>query len=345
MSEPIETPLAAPAAMSWLRAGQRLESHGRLDEALGCYGHALAATDADGPESGLVWMNRGSALQRFGDLEHTKAALAAYNEAIARQRRGSPTTDPALGISLAAALMNRGLLLHRLHGVAEAAAAFEAYANAENLLRPILHQHPSPPASVRRNLGGIGVNRANLLLDCGQPSAAAAAARQAVAAVAPIERTDPGAAAVALMAQRAQCDALGRLLITPGADQEALADEASDTVDAALALARYWGPAGRDNFEPLVTRLFRYGARLYRAHQPQFLGEFVLEQLQADAPSEHRDIAAEALAGALADLQRPQPLVAGAPATERLIATVGSLRAAQSRLAARTRTVLIEAAS
>jgi tetratricopeptide (TPR) repeat protein len=333
MSVPIDDRPPAPTTIFWLREGQRREAHGRLEEALGCYDRALTAADAEQVESSVIWMNRGSALQRFGDRGHTMAALAAYDEAIARQRRRFPASDPGPGISLAAALMNRGLLLHRLHGIAEAAAAIEAYAEAETVLHSLPFGSSTPPVSVGRNLGGIGVNRANLLLDLGQADAAAEAARRALVAVAPIERSDLAAAAVALMARRAQCDALGRLLVAPGADQEAIAAEASDAVDAALALARAWGAAGREIFAPLVTRLFRFGARLYRTHQPQFLGEFLFDQLDANDSPELRAIATETLAGALADLQRPQPFVVGTTATARLLATVRSLRAAQARLA------------
>lgn len=332
MSAPVEAPPADLAATPWLREGQRLEGSGRLDAALACYDQALAAAGQDAHASSVAWMNRGSALQRYGDPGRTAAALAAYDAAIARQRRLPLAGDAGRRISLAAALMNRALLLHRLHGVGRAADAFAAGAEAGALLQPLLIA--DTPFVVRRNFGGICVNRANLLLDLGDHAAADAAAHEALALVAPVERIDPDCASVGLMARRALCDALGRQLVAPGADQESIAAAASDTVDDALALARHWSEAGGAAFGPLVARLYRFGARLYRTHQPQFLGEFLLEQLEAAPSPELQAIAAAALEDALDDLQRPRPLVAGAPATEKLLATVRALRTAQARVAA-----------
>ncbi len=334
MSAPVEDAAAPAAELSWLREGQRLEAGGRLQAALACYDRALADAGTCQPAGSLAWMNRGSVLQRFGDRERAQAALAAYDAAIAGLRHGGTPETTANTISLAAAWMNRGQLLLRLEGTVAAAAVFDACRAGEDLLVSLLQTDGTAPDAARRNLGGIRVNRATLRLDLGDAGGAAEDARQALAAVAPIERADLAAATVALMARRALCAALGRLLVAPGADQDALAAEASDLVDDALALARSWGAAGRDAFAPLVTRLFRFGAGLYRAHQPQFLGEFLLEQLEVAAPPEHRAIADASLAGALADLQRPRPLVAGTPATERLLAAAQNLRAAQARLLA-----------
>lgn len=329
MSAPAETAPSASTTATWLRTGQRQEATGQLGEALACYDRALAAMGRMAPESGLVWMNRGSALQRCGDREHTQAALEAYDEAIVRLR--PQAGDPDRGVSLAAALMNRGLLLHRLHGTAQAAAALAAYAEAEELL--VSPENHAPSMTLRRNLAGVRVNRSNLLLDLDVAKAGATAAREAIATVDSVAHADFECAGVALMARRALCDALGRLLVAPGADQDTLAAEASDVVDDALALVRHWGPAGRAAFAPLMTRLYRYGARLYRAHQPHFLGEFLFENLAVPASPELIDIASEALAGALADLQRTQPLVAGNAATERVLALARDLRAAQAHLA------------
>lgn len=327
--EPAPPPEVA-AASPWLRQGQWLEVNGRLDEALTCYDRALAAAGQDPHAGSVAWMNRGSALQRYGEPGRTEAALVAYDQAIALQRSLSLADEPARRVSLSAALMNRGLLLHRLHGVERATEALAASQEAGSLLQPLLAA--DAPIVVRRNLGGICVNRANLLLDLDDHAAGAAAARDALAWIAAVERIDFDCAGVGLMARRALCDALGRQLVAAGADQEAVAAAASDTVDDALALARHWSASGGAAFAPLVARLYLYGARLYRAHQPQFLGEFLLEQLEAAPAPELFEIAAAALADALADLQRPRPLVAGVPATERVLATARALRTAQARL-------------
>jgi len=307
-----------------------LEEHGKLDEALTYYDRALdVATEPH--ESIVAWMNRGSALQRFGDPDRTAAALAAYDEAIARQRSLPFANNLAQRVSLAAALMNRSLLLHRLHGVDRAAEALAAGHEAESLLRPLLSA--DTPVVICRNLAGTLVNRANLLLDLGEPASGADAARAALAVVVDVERREVDCARIALMARRALCDALGRLLVAPGADQEAIARAASDAVDEALALARHWSALGPGEFDPLVPRLYLFGARLYSVHQPHFLGEFLLEQLAVSPTPELLTIATQALAEALTNIERPHLLLAGTPATDRLLVSFLKLRAAQARVA------------
>ena len=318
------------ASGPWLQEGQWLEEHGRLDEALTYYDRALAVA-TDPHESSVAWMNRGSALQRFGDRDRTAAALAAYDEAIARQRSLPFAHNLAERVSLAAALMNRSLLLHRLHGVDRVPEALAASHEAESLLRPLLSA--DTPVFVRRNLAGTLVNRANLFLDLGDASGGAHAAQAALAVVADVERREVDGARIALMARRALCDALGRQLVAPGFDQDAIARAASDVVDEALALARHWSALGAGEFGPLVPRLYLFGARLYSVHQPHFLGEFLLEQLEVSPTPELLTIATHALAAALTNLERPHLLLAGTPATDRLLATLRRLRAAHARVA------------
>lgn len=314
----------------WLRQGQWHEGRGHLDAALASYDHALAGA----PEpraSSVAWMNRGSVLQRFGDRERTLAALDAYDEAIARLRALASAGNPALRVSLAAALLNRSLLLYRLHGCDRAAAALAASNEAESWLRPLLPTAAAPV--VRRNLAGVLVNRANLRLDLGDAAGAADLARDAVTVITDLARRDFDCAHVTLLARRALCAALGRLLVCPGVDQDAIVTEASDVVDAALDLARAWSAREAADFGPLVPRLFLFGARLYRVHQPHFLAEFLLEHLETAPTPELLAHAAAAIAAALTDLERPHLLVAGHPETERLRATVRDLRAAQARVA------------
>ena len=108
-------------------------------------------------------MNRGHALMLQGDGTGLSAALDAYNEAIVRLRplvHSPEPTDPSWANSLAAALMNRGHLLHRLNGVAQATLALQAFEEAVTLLRPLATgENPWP----RRNHAGTLLNRANLL--------------------------------------------------------------------------------------------------------------------------------------------------------------------------------------
>ncbi len=283
----------------------------------------------------VACMNRGHALALQGDEPSLAAALDAYDEAITRLRPlVTSSANPSWANSLGAALLNRGQLLHRLHGTAQATAALAAFAEAAGLLQPCIDAPPGALASSpwpRRNLSGVLLNRANLLLDLGHLPAARAAATEAFALSAPHERVDVIDADLALKARRALCDAIGRLIVTEGADQEALAREASDLVDAGLALARYWTSRGAGQPRELALRLFHFGAQLYRFHQPHFLAEFIRENV-AVGDAQLRTLALAAIDGALAD--RPAEfLTIGDPASERRRDSWRELAALRSSLA------------
>jgi hypothetical protein len=292
----------------------------------------LSASDAQARrELAVAWMNRGHEFMRQGDSASLEASLDAYAQAVALLRPlvtpGRPV-DSACANSLGAALMNRGQLLHRLHGIEQAAPALAAFDEAVETLAIIpVTANPWP----RRNLAGTLLNRANLLLDLARLADAAVAARAALALSMAHERADVVDADLALKARRALCDAAGRLIVTPGADQESLAREASDLVDDAMALMRLWAGRGETAFAALAPRFFRYGAQLYRLHQPQFLAEFIRENL-ALAP-ESRAIALEIVDAALAE--RPGGyLTVGDPASERHLETWRELTALRTDLVA-----------
>lgn len=288
-------------------------------------------------------MNRGHALMLQADGSGLAAALDAYNEAIIRLRpviSGSDPANPSWTNSLAAALMNRGHLLHRLHGIAQATLALAAYDEAAALLRPLLaspdlrppNSNLQPSSWPRRNLAGTQLNRANLLLDLSRFTESVNAAREALGWTTPHEHDDAIDADLALKARRALCDAIGRLIVEPGANQETLAHEATDLVDDALAVARGWIARGEHTLRPLSLRFFRYGTQLYRFHQPHFLAEFIQENL-ASATGELRDIALEAIDAALSD--RPsQYLTMGDNSSERHLRTWRELAALRAQLAA-----------
>lgn len=277
----------------------------------------------------VAWMNRGHELLLKGDDPNLAAALQAYTEAIALLRPLPLAENPAWANSLAAALMNRGQLLHRIHGVSQAALALAAFEEAETLLRALpADDNPWP----RRNLAGTLVNRANLQLDLGQFAVASANANDALQLAAPAERREIVDADLSLKARRALGDALGYLLVTEGADQIALARQASDVADDALALVAHWTLAHPGAFRALALRFFRYGARLYRFHQPHFLAEFLRENLAPSDP-EFRTVALEAIEGALAD-SPAHYLVVGDPASERRRQAWHDLTALRAQLVA-----------
>ena len=293
---------------------------------------------------GVAWMNRGHELMIQDHRVSLEASLAAYNEAITVLRQLPTTENAGWANSLGAALMNRGQLLHRLHGIEQATVALAAFDEAAALLQPLVSTSASPSALQsfslssspwpRRNLTGTLLNRASLLLDLAQFSTAASTAREALALATPHERLDLIEADLALKLRRCLCDAIGRLIVEPGADQNTLATAASDLVDESLALIRHWASRHPNAFASLALRFFRYGTQLYRLHQPQFLAEFIQENLSADNP-ELRAIALAAIDDALADQPRDGAfLTIGDPASERRLEIWRELSTLRTRLAA-----------
>ena len=109
----------------------------------------------------------------------------------------------------------------------------------------------------------------------------------------PTSRSRPGALA----------DALGRLLVA-GADRgAALATEASDLADDALALIRHWNNPGSTAFRPLAIRFFRYDAATLPV-SPAAFPRRVHRGKPPPAGTEFRVIALEALNAALAERPR-----------------------------------------
>lgn len=268
-------------------------------------------------------MNRGHELMLRDDPPDLAAALAAYDEAIAQLRplATAPEADPSVVNGLGAALMNRGQLLHRQHGIARSADALAAYTEAVEILRPLERKNH---AWARRNLAGSLLNRANLQLDLGDHTRARADARESLTLAAPGERTELVDADLALKARRALCDALGRLLVGAGETEDVLAAEASDLVDDALALIRH-GQARGTPFHALALRFFRFGTQLYRVYQPHFLAEFIRENLPVD-DAEFRAVALDAIQTALHDGPRAHPrLTIGDVASERHLHTTREL--------------------
>lgn len=265
-------------------------------------------------------MNRGHEAMHRNDRESLIAACSEYETAIADLRDLPLAENPGWANSLGAALMNRASLLHRIHGIERARETLAVFSEAMAVLSaiPVVSQ---PWA--HRNLAGTLVNRANLLLDLEQPEAALKDAETALNLVSTGAATIRIDAEIAIKAQRTLCDALGQIIVQPGACQDTIADRASNVVDDALALVRLWKTQGETGFEEIGIRFFRFGAELYRKHQPQFLAEFVLENVSADSRDhdpfsrEMRAIAWEELTQALRACDEPALYFTGDPKTER----------------------------
>lgn len=343
-------------AAACLARGQALEAAGTaasLAEALRCYDEAIASlrrseTEDSAPvhpstDLAIAWMNRGNALLKLGSTPCLVDAANAYDEAIAILGTSAFEKNSAARNSLGAAWMNRGLAFHRQPGTKNLEEAARSQREAIAVLQTL---PPGENPSHRRNLAAARLNLANVLLDSPLPDrfiASREAARAALALCSGEEKLDLIAADLALKARRCLCDALGHQLSaneTAGISNDATAAEASDTIDASLALIRQWEQRGVQNFRPLAIRFFRFGAHFYRLHQPHFLAEFVLEMLDPktspgaiSGDRELHAIAEDALALAIATLRRSPVFIAGNPDENRLLQTFRELHAAKNRLA------------
>jgi hypothetical protein len=233
------------------------------------------------------WMNRADALTRLGGADNLDAAMTAYDEAIAALDDLPLDASPLFRRRFAVAWQNRGLTSERRGGslaLDEAARSLDAAIAALSA--------PEADAIDDRDvlLAVAWMNRARLHAAADTPDeseCARLAAHAAIALVRVIEHSDELAAEAALHARHVLCRAMARTIeaLPEGAAPADDLAEATDAVDEGMALARYWEQRGVDRFRPLAFDLFRFGVRVYHAHQPQFLNEFLLENLDPAASS------------------------------------------------------------
>jgi tetratricopeptide (TPR) repeat protein len=323
-------------AAEWLRRGQAFEAGGdpgALTQALACYDQSIALLRtlplADvARELALAHMNRGNALQKLARLPE---AVAAYDHAIAGLTPLA-AADPAARNSLGAAWMNRG---HALQHQSSPAALAEALRSHDQAIRWLRDLADDDNPSYRANHAGAWLNRAQVLLTHPTPDLAAARAAldSALALLSPAERHDPLAAELSLKSRLTLCALLARQFATTDT-----LTETSDTIDASLELVRHWESRGLRHFRPLAQSLYRFGAQFYLAHQPQFLAEFLLENLDPthspgampDAAPLHT-IAAAAIARAQSDNYNRLLAQPTGPESARLQEISATLHAAETR--------------
>jgi hypothetical protein len=340
-------------AAGWLRRGKAVEARGTdadLAEAVQAYDAALALLRPE-PLSGhddvrhelvIAWMNRGRARQKQGGADGLADAVRAYDDAIALGSLLPIAINLDYRNCLGAAWLNRGQVLLQLGDPASLAAAIHSQEEAISLLRTLPIELD---LDYRLNLAGAEINLANALLVAPESSAlerARSAANRALALVANDENTVIQLSDLGLKARRALCDALGHLLFAAATDEAAihlLAPEASDAVDTGLALARRWENHGVPYFRPLAARLFRFGAQLYQLHQPHFLAEFLLENLDPGsapaawtAAAEFQEIAMTAVICARQELARRPMLDVDPSTTAKLLETSRSLAEVERRI-------------
>jgi len=231
------------------------------------------------------WLNRGDALVRLGDRDRLDAALESYDEGI-RVLRGLRLGDDArFPRRLAMAHQNRGLAL--LLREASARGAIAAFGDAIAVLES---DHASSIDDRQYLLAATWVNLANAHAAAALATAPSAdgespardAALRAIALVADLESSDAAAAEVGLHARHVLCRIAAHRLSQSAVAPESMPDDvhaATDAVDDGLELVQRWEQQGVDRFRHLAYDLFRFGARVYARYQPQFLEEFVRENM------------------------------------------------------------------
>lgn len=370
-------PPFAREAANFLARGQALETEGTpasLAEAVKSYDCAIALLKEPSNtiplarrDLAVAWMNKGNALQKIPTPESLAASVDAYTQAIghlhsltpalAKAEEGQPSLSaeiaghPSTLNTLGAAWMNRGHALHRQGTPESLAEAAQSHRNAVAVLRalPLTPSEQVPAEAAlhhRLNLAGALMNLSNVMLGDTEAEHRFAHAREAAVSALNVISADDlpyqhaVAAEVALLSHRAHCDVLGQVLPLVNADTAtALTSEGSDSVDAALTLARHCEKHGVKHFRPIAHRLFYFGAQLYRINQPHFLAEFLLEHMDpeksegavADDPVLH-GIADEAIAAALQAQQNSPVFDTTTPAAQRQLETNRDLKAAANRL-------------
>ena len=251
--------------------------------ALACFDRAIALRETlpwrDEPESAWVlaaaWLNRRDELRGLGVAGLLPEAIRSLDRAIEAMGVVPLAEHPAFVDRLILAWLNRGTTCGE---AGETEASLESFARAEALLA----EWGRDAGPQRRFLDAmLHVNRARVLLDAGRAEAAWLDARTGLESLRALEPGEGEIAQAGVRARSVWCRTLAALLDRP--DGAARAGDwiaaATDAAEEALAIVKRDGLA-----EPWVADLVRYGAKIYRACQPQFLREFIDEWLAADSP-------------------------------------------------------------
>ena len=312
-----------------------------LDEAIALRRELPAGPDGEFHSAHAAsWMNRADALTRLNGPENLQEALRSYDEAIAIMRGLPIEGNDWYRHRLAVAWMNRGITSGALGGPDTAVEAMKGFDECIALLRD--HRLLERPEG-KHLLACAWLNKAGALLTHSPDLSeeARAAAQETLKLLAGMEDQQPGFADVGLKARHAVCRAVAAWLAQEKASADArdLIGEATDAVDDGMALARLWEERGVPAFKPIETELFRFGALIYQQRQPQFLAEFVLENLDperspaaAKAHPQMMQVGMEALQRALQEMQKRGFGELGKPGMERTLETLADLRAANERL-------------
>lgn len=296
----------------------------RITEALDCFDRArelrgglpIDSNPALGYGLAACWLNRAEALIRAGEQSRISEAIQACDEGITLLRRLPLDADARYPRRLAVALQNRGLAQQMRDGP----ASEQALASLGDAIA-VLELNASQAIPDRRfMLAAIWINVA-IGWASREGAAAADAGREAasrsIELVRDLEKDDAGAAEAGLKARHVYCQILAkRLGLTAAAANAGVPEdvhEATDLVDDGLNLARHWEQNGVSRFRNIAYDLFRFGTRVYNRFQPQFLNEFVLDNLDA-ARSSQQYVDSPEMRSATEEAMRFVRLNAGLPA-------------------------------
>ena len=265
-------------------------------EALACFDQALAIRAALPLETSPLlrfgvaacWLNRADALMRLGGAPQIGEAVRSCDEGIHILRTLPLGADARFPRRLALALHNRALFLQ-----AQGRPVGDALADLDEALAVLQSDDARAIEDLPYLLSVVLTNLAHALAVEGAPEATAracAVASRAIALVSEVEGEAPGAAEIGLRARHALCRAFAQRLSVAQAENRAGIDdevhEATDTVDEGLALVRRGEQRGVTAFRGTAVDLFRFGLNVYLVYQPQFLQEFLDENLDPAASSD-----------------------------------------------------------
>jgi hypothetical protein len=281
------------------------------------------------------WMNRGDALTWLGSPENLAEGVRSYDAALPLLQTLDLVSNPLFRKRLALAWMNRGITLHAQGTPSSWRAALDSFDNSIAVLRE--------SEDDREILSLALTNRGNTLLalDPSESMVARGSVEEALTLIAGHEKEDVIVAEAGLTARYVLCRAIAFQFTEnsgTGTTQDSIA-AATDAVEEGIALARHWETRGENRFRKLAAELFRFGARIYQAHQAHFLTEFLLENLDPSqsvnafpVDAKMHSAADDAIARAFAEIQRDGFAALNTPHFDRFLKMFGQLRATEARL-------------
>lgn len=286
------------------------------------------------------WMNRGDALTQLGARENLATAVRSYDQALALLQTLDLASDPRFRKRLALAWMNRGVTLQAQGTASSVRDALGSFDEAIALFRdPAAVDDPETRSILACGLANRG--NALLLIEPAAPALARASAEEVLGLIAGIEQREFSAAETGLRARHVLCRAIAHQLAaaTTAMAREDLVAAATDAADDAMKLARGWEARGERRFRNLADELFRFGVRAYQTHQPHFLTEFLLENLDPShstdsfpADPKMHQAAAEAIDSACAKIRREIFGTLNTPRFDRSLQMLCQLRITRTRL-------------